>query len=299
MGRNAGPVLIALAALGWATDTLFRYPLVNSLDPTVVVFCEHVVGVLALLPYLLLTHRRALTRLKPREWLGVAFIGAGGSALASIFFTASFRYINPSITILLQKLQPILVVLISVAVLGERPPRRFFGWATLAIAAAIALSFPDLNFSFLSGGIDLHSRGVINALAAAALWAVCTVMGKAVLRKQAAPVVAFWRYVFGFGMLCTLLLASSTAIPLEILGRPEVARSLLYMGLIPGVASMLAYYFGLARTEASVATFVELVFPVSAITLNAIFLHALLTPFQVAAAVVLILAVTQVSSARR
>ena len=41
-----------------------------------------------------------------RRWLAVAFCGAGGSALATILFTASFHYVNPSVTILLQKLQP-------------------------------------------------------------------------------------------------------------------------------------------------------------------------------------------------
>jgi len=75
-----------------------------------------------------------------------------------------------------------------------------------------------------------------------------------------------------------------------------VLKSLLYMSLISGLLSMLIYYRGLVTTSASVATFVELIYPVSAVLLNIWLLHAYLSPLQACAGTVLVFAVLRLSS---
>ena len=126
LGNLNGPALVGLAAFLWATDALVRYPAINRIDPTLLVFVEHVLAVAILLPWVLSKNRSQLFSLNLKEWLSAIFSGVGGSALGTVFFSASFLYINPSIAVLLQKLQPLMVVLIAYLFLGERPEKQFF-----------------------------------------------------------------------------------------------------------------------------------------------------------------------------
>lgn len=294
--RALGPLLVALAALLWASDAVFRVPAVKALDPTFVVAAEHLICLVLLAPWMLFKHRGELTKLKPAQWLGLSLIGGGGSALATVLFTASFRYVNPSVSILLQKLQPVVVILLAVLFLKERPAAKFYGWGAVALLSGAILSFPDFDFSFLSRGLDPRSRGVIYAGTAAAIWALATVIGKALINSVAPTLVTFWRYVFGLVTLVTLLIVAGQSLPVSEALQPPVRNALLYMSVGPGLLSLLFYYSGLARTQASVATLVELIFPVGAVIVNAIFLNSPLQPTQILAGVILLFSVTRASA---
>jgi drug/metabolite transporter (DMT)-like permease len=63
--------------------------------------------------------------------------------------------------------------------------------------------------------------------------------------------------------------------------------------------ALILYYQGMRRTTASKTTFMELLFPVTAVTLNTIFLDSPLLPIQAAAALVLLFSITQISIADR
>ena len=308
LSKLAGPLLIALASILWGTDALFRFPTAESVDPTFIVLFEHAVGTLLLLPWILFSYRGQYTKFKPLEWLSLFVIGVGGSAFATVLFTASFHYVNPSVSILLQKTQPILVVLLAMIFLGERPRPGFYGWAVLAIFAAVVIGFPDFNFTALANGMDMRSKGMVLALSAAALWALATVAGKHALKSHPFGIVTFWRYLFGLIALIVMVCAAGQPIPNAILHGVTLAqgqgtvvihagtviRALLYISLLPGVAALLLYYAGLKLTSASVATFVELIFPVSAVILNAVFLNQQLYTSQIFAGIVLIFAVTRI-----
>lgn len=289
-----GPSLIGAAALLWASDALFRFPLVGKLDPTLIVFSEHVIAVVALFPWILLK-RAGLRGMSPVEWGACAFLGAGASAFATVFFTASFNYINPSIAILLQKLQPAMVVIFAYLILRERPARGFWGWAMVALASGIVVSFPDLDFTFLRSGLDLRSKGVFYCLSAAFIWAFATVVGKHLLKKRPPEAVTFIRFVFGLGTLLGILALSGAPVAWNGPLRPGISGSLLYMGFVPGLAAMILYYSGLKRTPAAVTTFVELLFPVGAVVLNTVFLNTPLNAIQIGAGIVLLASVTVIS----
>lgn len=293
------PLLIALASILWATDTPFRLPAVQALDPVWVVLFEHFVGLASLLVWAVVKKRKEVFQLRLADWIGAILVGGGGSAMATVFFTASFRLINPSLTILLQKLQPILVILLASLFLKEKPKKGFFPWAFLALGSAVILSFPDFNFTFLKEGIDLHSRGVLYAVGAAILWAIATISGKFLLRKNAPGTVTFWRYSFGFCTLLGITLLShfswATPAAFSTLASSSVLKSLLYISIVPGILSMVAYYAGLLRTPASSATLIELLYPVSAVLINTLILELPLNPIQLGAGTILLIAVLKIS----
>src|SRR3989344_161291 len=167
-----GPWLVALAALLWAVDAPFRKYLTVGLSSTAIVLMEHlVIAVLVIL--FLHKYLGEFRNLNARDWLAVIFIGFGGSALATVFFTQSFHYVNPSVAILLQKTQPFIAILMAVTFLKERLRARFWLWAIVGVFGAYLVSFPELRIENLGlGGVNL---GVIFALLAAFLWGGSTV----------------------------------------------------------------------------------------------------------------------------
>lgn len=295
-----GPLLIALAALLWATDSPFRAPLTQRIDPVSIVLFDHLVGLAVLFAIVMVKSRGEVFKLKPADWILAFLIGAGGSALATFLFTAAFAHLNPSVVILLQKLQPIFVTMIAYVFLKERPEKNFYGWAGVALVAAVLLSMPYLQATTSIQGmlsLSLESQGVLYTLAAAALWGTATVCGKVLLKRHSPLIVTFWRYAFGVATLVAIANVSPIhhGVSWEILSS-GVFKSLLYMSLISGLLSMLIYYRGLVQTSASVATFVELVYPVSAVLLNLWLLQATLSPLQACAGTVLVFSVLKLSS---
>ncbi|MEA2660765.1 MAG: hypothetical protein QOH08_337, partial [Chloroflexota bacterium] len=131
-------LLVALAAMLWGTDALFRAPLLQHLggDPilesTQLVTMEHIVLTIVCLPLIWLGWReiRGLTR---AQWIAIVAIGVGASGLATILFTISFSYGHFIETLLLQKTQPLIAILLANFWLGERISRRAWLWVPVAI----------------------------------------------------------------------------------------------------------------------------------------------------------------------
>src|SRR3989344_6479216 len=105
---------------------------------------EHVL-IAGLVLIFLWSYLKEFKHLSLKEWLAVIFIGLGGSALATILFTQSFHYLNPTVAILLQKLQPLIAIGLAVWILGERLTKNFWLWAAVAIFGAYIVSFPTLK----------------------------------------------------------------------------------------------------------------------------------------------------------
>jgi drug/metabolite transporter (DMT)-like permease len=264
-------LLVALAAMLWGTDTLFRVPLLQHLskDPLVasvqVVFAEHVTLTILVLPILWFS-RRIIRRLDRGQWLAIVTIGVGASALATVFFTRSFGYGHFIETLLLQKTQPLIAILLARLVLAERLPPRSYLWMPIAIAGAYFIAIPD-PFHPERAWADFHVAAAAFALAAAALWGAATVLGRIALRGVPFTALTALRFVTGMPALgITLLVLGGTAAFAQYNG----ADVPLYLGiaLVPGLIPMLLYYRGLASTPASIATLAELAFPITGVLVN-------------------------------
>jgi drug/metabolite transporter (DMT)-like permease len=290
-----GPALVGLGSFLWATDALVRVPAIAKSDPGFIVFVEHLVGVFALLPILLFQTRDKLFRLGSlKNWLACFFVGAGGSAIALLLFTEAFQYLNPTLNILLQKTQPIAVVLIAQWTLGERPGKNFRTWAGVAILSCIVLNL----FESDSGGLGQSPapmKGILYSLGASLVWAVSTVTGKHLLNEVEPLIATFWRFLFGLLTLSLILWLGSGFSGMNTLFEPEYRLTYLYLGLFPGVIALWTYYSGMKRTSAATTTIVELIFPVGSILLNYFFLGTSLSLLQILFAFVLLFSVTRVS----
>ncbi|MGC9599041.1 MAG: DMT family transporter [Minisyncoccia bacterium] len=288
--KKTGPYLVFFAAMLWATDAPFRLYLTKGLSSNFIVLAEHTVDILVLLP-ILIAGFAGIKKLSWKGWLAALAIGIGGSALASVAYTQAFHYLNPSVAILLQKLQPLIAIALAAALLKEQLGKKFWLWAVVAIAGAYLISFPDLNpqVSF-GGGLNPNLLGVGLALFAALLWGASTVLGKYVLREIDFRLMTGLRFAFGF-LFLLLLNFWQRSFPAPGQFSPKDALFILIIAVASGVVSLLIYYKGLAYTKASVATIAELGFPMAAVVVNWIFLSAMLAPMQIAGIAVLLFAV--------
>ena len=150
-----GIIFIFFACLLWAADTLIRYPLLfgGSSAQQIVLF-EHLILVVMIVAVFIF-QRRKFNFLNRQTIVPFIVIGIFGSALGTLAFTEAFYLSNPTVVILLQKLQPLVAVTLAYVLLKEKISPRFFLWLGLALLGSFLLIWPDLQ-KLLSSFKCLH-----------------------------------------------------------------------------------------------------------------------------------------------
>jgi DME family drug/metabolite transporter len=247
--RIPGVLLIAVAAAMWGVDPILRKP-IQRVDATTVVFGEHVFLVILTLP-LLLPALRAVYRAGAGYIAAAVVVGVGASAIATILFTVALRH-NFVSAVVMQKAQPLIVVIGAAAILGERPRARF-GWFLAAGLAGLWL----VNQAH---PLDPSAHGlvaVLEALGAATLWALGTVLGRYLGRELAFEHILSLRAFFG-------LIGSTFAVLVMKAHWYEGARAsgwILSLALVTGLFALALYYYGLRTTPAVLSSLAELTNP--------------------------------------
>ena len=296
--KKFGPLLVFIAAMLWATDAPFRLYLAKGLSPSLIVLAEHAVNILFILPFLYAGWAE-IKRLGWKDWLSVIFIGVGASAVATILFTKSFAYVNPSVAILLQKLQPLIAIGAAMLVLQERPGRRFWLWGIAALLGAYVISFPDFVPRLFEGEAwNPNAVGVMFALGAAGLWALGTVFGRFTLARVKFETLTALRFAAAFLFLIVLNARSEVWTAVGNLSAKDILF-IVIIALTSGFTSLMIYYKGLSMTKASIATIAELGFPFLAVIVNAIFIGVFLEGMQFVGMAILLLAVWQLTKVNR
>jgi len=254
-------LLVALAAMLWGTDALFRSPLLQHLggDPvlqaTQLVTMEHIVLTIVCLPIIWAAWRE-IRGLNAAQWRAIVAIGVGASALATILFTEAFvRGSDPVTPVVLQKVQPLVAVIAARLILGEHPRKNFFWFLLVVLAGAWLLAFPA------PANISAHGlTPVLFAVSAAVLWALGTVLGRLLTTRLSFQHVTTLRFAFGL---------PASALAVLVLGAPAFPSGhdfvwITALALVTGLIALGLYYYGLQRTPAVTASLAELAFPVSA-----------------------------------
>lgn len=271
--------LVAIAAAIWGTDALFRMPLTKGISAATVVFAEHVILVLVLAPWWRRSWQ-ALRRAPLRSQLAVALVGIGASAMATLLFTMAFAGGDPITPVVVQKTQPLLVLIGAAILLKERLRPRVALFAVPALIGMWLLAFAD--------PFDVHISRVsvvLLSLGAAALWAAGTVLGRLVSADFTTTELTTLR--FGFGLIGAAVVVWATGTAWWV---PDLASTGLVaaLALVVGLLAMLLYYRGLRSTAAARAAIAELAFPVSAAVVGVVFLHKSLAASQWVGAVLLV-----------
>lgn len=255
-----GPFIIMFAATLWAVDALIRTPLTKSIPAASIVLYEHVIGIFVLSP-LFVRSLPVLKSLSIKVWARVFFLSLVSSVAGTLLFTqalassfATYDFITP---LLLQKLQPIIVVLLAALFLKEKLHKQFFFWAPVALLGSYLVSFgtsvPHLSFA----GKELV---VLLSLGAAACWGSGTILSKLLLREYSSRDATFLRFLAAIPIAFVIASILGQYIPPSQLTSGNLLRFVI-IGLSTGAVGVLLYYAGLTKTKAHIATFAELTFP--------------------------------------
>jgi drug/metabolite transporter (DMT)-like permease len=250
-----GVILVAIAAAMWGTDPIIRKPLSTSTSATTIVFGEHVVLVLLTLP-LLFPALRAVFRAGWRYVLCVVIIGAGASAVATILFTEALFHGDFITPVVIQKIQPLIAIAAAAALLGERARPRFAWFVLPALIGFWLVNQPHPLEPTAKGAVP-----IIEATAAAAMWALGTVLGRYASRELEFQHIVSLRFFFGF---------IAAAIALPIMGAKAYSGAhdslwIAYLAIVTGLVSLSLYYYGLKKTPAMLSSIAELAYPAIAV----------------------------------
>ena len=288
------PLLVVIAASLWAVDGIVLRPSLFSLPVPLVVFVESAIVAILLSPFFI-KRFSSLKQLKKKDWLaffGVALLGGaiGTMAITKALFYVNF--VNLSVVILLQKLQPVFAISLATIFLKEKLPKEFFLWAGLAIVGAYFMTFGTTLPNFSTG--DKTTIAALFALLAAFSFSSSTVLSKRALRNVDYEMGTYLRFLFA--TIIMLIIAVSTG---DILSLTEITTKQIIIFLIiaftTGGAAIFLYYYGLKKISASVASICELAFPLTAVVLE-YFVHGnILSPVQWIGAAILLISILKVS----
>lgn len=290
---NAGPYLIILAALLWSLDGLLRRNL-YSLPAGVIVFLEHLLGLIVLLPFLL-KEIKSWAKLNTKTWLSVVAIALFSSALATIAYTSALgrvNYISLSVVVLLQQLQPIFAIALAAIMLREKITKRFIGLALLALVAAYFVTFPNLHVNLATGAGTVTAA--LLAIFAAFSWGAGTVWGRYALSKVSFVSLAGLRFALASVFAFIFILATGKV---SVISTVSGTQWLYLLAIVfsTGLVALLIYYRGLRHVPARVSTLLELTWPLSVLAIDGLFLKTSLTATQWLGAVVLLLVIAKIS----
>ncbi|MEK7089170.1 MAG: EamA family transporter [Patescibacteria group bacterium] len=283
-----GVLAVVIAALLWSLDGIFLRPQLASISPTLVVFLEHSLGFIILLPFLFI-YKSELKKITKKQWGTIFWVALFGGALGTTFFTKALfltGFVDVSVVILLQKFQPIFAILLSAIILRERFPAKFYIYAICALIGGYFVTFKDptsINFGSATTMMAIFS------LLAAFSWGSSTTFGKYSLKNINYGLLSALR--FGFTIIIMLIPAIkyfSTLTSIE----SSVWRTLIIIVFTSGAVAMYLYYYGLKKIPASLATLCELAWPFSAVIFDYFFNHNILSATQIIGAIVLVIAVT-------
>ena len=288
---SQSPILIVLAASLWALDGIIRRSLYH-LSPVIIVFYEHLIGSLILLPIVVPTLKKE--KLTGKVLFNASMVALLGGLLGTLFITTALlkvHFIAFSVVFLLQKLQPLFVVGSAHFLLGEKITKGYLKWAVLALVAAFFITFPNGNVNLDSGSGTLTAA--LFALGAAVCWGISTTLSKSLLNTvshQGGTILRFYLSTF-WALIAVYVLKSQAG--LLTVGTFELSR-LVYIALTTGLLAMWIYYKGLKKTEAKVSAILELTFPLLAVFIDMVLYKTFLKPTQYLAAAVLMFAIYRV-----
>ena len=280
--RIPGVVLVATAAALWGSDAILRrFLTVGDVPASVLVFLEHAILVVLTLPFLLKVGP-ALKRFNRGDWISAILIGGGASILATTLFTKAFSYGDFIAPALLQKLQPVVAVLLAAVVLGERLMARYWFFFGAGVIGAFLIAFPDPQHISVT-----QTNAALLGVSAAVLWGMGTVLGRRLTPKVPFAQLTALRFAIGLPIGAVVVAIQGNFGAVSGLAG-EQWWAVLWLAMIPGGVGLLVYYRGLGRTSASAATLAELAFPLTALIYGWVFLDEALNTAQLAGVVLLI-----------
>lgn len=265
MRKILPPIAVVFAALLWSMDGFLRQEL-YSVSSFLVVTLEHALGAILFLPLLIKAWPEIKT-LGQRGWISILWVSICGGVLGTFFYTKALSYlsyIDLSVVVLLQKLQPLFAISLAAVILKEKLSQRFIGLAIVAMIGGYLVTFGTTSIS------DWDDKTIIASLLAtlaAFCWGSSTVLGKHALNRL--PYTAVTALRLSLTAVIALIIFTATSGGFSSVELTTLQwRNLIIIVLSTGSVALFIYYYGLKQLPASHTTLYELTWPLSAVFLD-------------------------------
>jgi drug/metabolite transporter (DMT)-like permease len=300
LGQVFGVACIVAACLCWALDALWRYPLLQSgVNAVDLVFYEHLILFVIFLPFILiaaLTKKHLWTK---KMFLNFLMVGALGSGLSTVCFSQAMFLINPTVVIVLQKLQPFVSLLLAKYILSERLPKTFLYYFMWAVLGIILMSYQDILmlFSWWSNAHESHGSaslvGYSCLLFSILGWSCATIYGKKIFMDAKGPVspveLMALRYMWGLVFLSlVLIMKGEVLLVMQRMAVVSIASSIIPLLFFSAILGMYFYYKGVEILRPRRIVVAEMWYPLAAMLVNHFYLHIYLNMTQLLGALLLI-----------
>jgi len=302
--KRRGYTLAVVAAFMWASGGLMAKwlmtpagaetamwlvpPTGGEVDPVVLAGARAIVAAGILAPTLLIL-KPSLMKVRLRDlWFLAAF---GIIGLAGVHFTyfKAIDQTNVSTAILLQYLSPVIVLVFSVALLGER-----FRWSLPVGVVVSILGCALVVGAFTAGGLKVSDSGLFWGLTSAVFFATYSLMGRyAVTRFNPWTLMA---YGLTFASVFWIAYLGGISGVVEVVASERGSISVGYLAIFTTILPFAAFLSALHYIEATKAIVTSTLEPVIA-GLAAYFLFVeTLTASQLVGAALVIIAIIVIQS---
>ena len=282
-------IAVICAALLWSVDGFLRQDL-HRLSSLVIVALEHLIGALIFLPFLFRSASK-IKLLDKKGWISIFWVSICGGLLGTYFYTKALGYVNYidlSVVVLIQKLQPLFAISLASLILREKLSKRFILLASTAMLGGYLVTFGYKPLLFLD---DKSIIASLFALLASFCWGSSTVLGKAALKQIPFELVTCIRLIVT-GTVALLIITSSGNLS-EINNLSiENYKTIIIIVFTSGSIALSIYYYGLQKLAASHTTIYELVWPLSAVLLDWLMKGKTLSLTQMIGAIILLSSMT-------
>ncbi|UYG07026.1 DMT family transporter [Halomonas sp. M4R1S46] len=280
-----GGLLALLATTIWAGNFVAARAASASIDPIALAFLRWSLASALLLPFVanrLLAARRALAV----SWKGIVVASFFGITAFNTSVYIAGNHIGATHMSLVNAAAPILILLLSVSLLGERV--SWVGILGMLLAAGgILLSARDGGSADLT--VDM-GRGLAWMTLAASCFAIYTVMFRRLLGRLPFMVLVGSSFLMG-----TLLLLPLFAWRVAVVGMPEWSGQNLFLIGYAGIAASLVAFVcwnrAVALIGAAQAGYVYYLVPFLSAALSVVFLGELPGPWTLVAAPLVVLGI--------
>ena len=265
MYKYAPHIAVIFAALLWSIDALLRQSL-YTLPTLLIISIEHGLGALIFIPFLK-KYWDDIKGLLQSGWISILWISLLGGMGGTYFYTKALSYvgyIDLSIVVLLQKLQPVFAMSLAAIILKEKLYKKYIVLAFLAIIGGYLVTFGK---NTVPNWDDNTLIAALFALLAAFCWGSSTAIAKKAL------VSLHYSAVTGLRLAITTLISLIIIIifNFDILNVDISLNQwsmIIIIVLSSGTFALFIYYYGLNKLPASHTTLFELFWPLSAMVID-------------------------------
>ena len=261
-----GAIFVMFAAAMWGADGILLRPKLYHLDVPIVVFLEHFIAFVLMSGFLIYEFKE-LKKLNKNDWLSFFWIALFGGAIGTMAITKALFYghfEHLSVIIILQKLQPLFAITLSILILKEKPKKKFYIYALFAIIGSYLVTFGFATPVITGNKLFIAS---LLSLLAAFSWGSATVFGKKVVNKINFRVATYIRFGLTSLIMFIIIAVLNRFSHFNNVGKLELT-TLLIIIFTSGSIAIFIYYYGLKWIMASKATIYELIFPITAVILD-------------------------------